>query len=207
MATRSLTPVFEAALDDKVFRPFYTVQLDFDEGTVRFWTGIGTLVLGGASYAGAGNLLDISVVDETSDLSARGMELTLSGISSDVLPRALTSPYQGRKCTVGFGAFSANSGLLKQDGDYILLQDGSKILLELTLGGLNTVFVGYMDMMDIKDAGDSATIILKVENKMITLERARIARYNSGYQKSIYPNDLGLDYVESLQEQELTWGN
>jgi hypothetical protein len=206
MASRQLTEVFEAALGDAVFRPFYTVELRFDEGTVRFWTGIGTLVLSGVSYAGAGNLLEISSVDETVDLSARGVELTLSGISSTLITRALTSTYQGRKCLIGFGALSGAS-LLKEDGDFILLEDGGKINLELLLGGVNEVFAGYMDKMDITEDGESSSISMKVENKLITLERARIARYNSGYQKSIFPNDLGLDHVEALQEKEITWGS
>lgn len=207
MASRELTEVFEAALDDAVFRPFYTVELRFDEGTVRFWTGIGSLVLSGVSYTGTGNLLEISSVDETADLSARGVELTLSGVTPLLITRALTSTYQGRKCLIGFGAFSANSAILKEDGDYILLEDGSKINLELTLGGANEVFAGYMDKMDITEDGESSSISLKVENKLITLERARIARYNSGYQKSIFPKDLGLDHVEALQEKEITWGS
>ena len=41
---------------------------------------------------------------------------------------------------------------------------------------------------------------------MIDLERARVARYTSGYQKSAYPGDLGLDFVEGLQDKEITWG-
>lgn len=207
MASRELTGVFEAALDDAVFRPFYTVELRFDEGTLRFWTGVGSLVLSGVTYTGTGNLLEISTVEETADLSARGVELTLSGISSELIARALTSTYQGRKCLIGFGAFSANSSILKEDGDFILLEDGSKINLELTLGGVSEVFAGYMDKMDITEDGESSSISLKVENKLITLERPRIARYNSGYQKSRFPNDLGLDHVEALQDKDITWGS
>lgn len=206
MATRNLGKLFSNELEQSVFRPFYTVEMRFDEGTVRLWTGFGELVIGDITYSGAGNLLEISSVDETADLSARGVELTLSGISSTLISRALTSTYQGRKCLIGFGAFSEGS-LLKEDGDYILLEDGSKINLELLLDGVDEFFAGYMDMMNITEDGESSSISMKVENKLITLERARIARYNSGYQKSIFPNDLGLDHVEALQEKEITWGS
>lgn len=206
MATRELDTVFEASLDDAVFRPFYTVTLDFDEGEVRFWTGAGNLSLGGIIYYGVGNLLDISVVEETADLSVRGIELKLSGISDDILTYALTSQYQGRTCTLGFGAFTQGA-VLKEDADFILLENGSKINLELLYGGLNTVFIGYMDTMNIREAGETSVVTLTVENRLITLERPRIARYNSAYQKSKFPNDLGLDHVEALQDKEITWGS
>ena len=206
MATRELDTVFENALDDAVFRPFYTVALDFDEGVVRFWTGAGNISLGGVVYYGVGNLLDISVVEETADLSVRGIELKLSGISDDILTYALTSEYQGRTCTLGFGAFSEGS-MLKEDGDFLLLEDGSKISLELVTGGLNTVFVGYMDTMNITEDGETSVVTLTVENRLITMERPRIARYNSAYQKSKFPNDLGLDHVEVLQDKDITWGS
>jgi len=38
------------------------------------------------------------------------------------------------------------------------------------------------------------------------LERARVARYSSGYQKTLYPNDLGFDFVEDLQDKKISWG-
>ena len=60
--------------------------------------------------------------------------------------------------------------------------------------------------MNIQDGADTATIELKVENKLVDLERARVARFTSGYQKSVYPNDKGLDFVESLQDREIFWG-
>jgi hypothetical protein len=63
-----------------------------------------------------------------------------------------------------------------------------------------------MDQMNIDDGPDSSTIELKVENRLVDLERARVARFTSGYQKSVYPNDKGLDFVESLQDRELFWG-
>jgi hypothetical protein len=63
-----------------------------------------------------------------------------------------------------------------------------------------------MDQMNISEGPDTSTIELQVENKLIDLERARVARFTSSYQKSIYPQDLGLDFVESLQDKDIVWG-
>jgi hypothetical protein len=63
-----------------------------------------------------------------------------------------------------------------------------------------------MDQMNIDDGPETSTIELKVENRLIDLERARVARYTSGYQKSVYPNDSGLDFIEDLQDKQIPWG-
>jgi hypothetical protein len=71
---------------------------------------------------------------------------------------------------------------------------------------LTQLFSGYMDQMNISESADEAAIELTVENRLIDLERPRIARYTSAYQKSVYVGDLGLDFVEDLQDKEIVWG-
>jgi hypothetical protein len=63
-----------------------------------------------------------------------------------------------------------------------------------------------MDEMNIDEGPDYATIELKVENKLVDLERARVRRYTSEYQKSKYPNDKGFDFVEAIQGKPVLWG-
>ena len=204
--TRDLSPITLKNINDDVVRPFFAVELNFDDNIVRTWTGVGTLVLpDGTSWIGTGQLLSISTIEETQEMSVKGATLTMSGIPSELLSLALSEPYQGRVCNIYFGTLSVGS-LLKQDGAYILKQDGGKILVETGEEGFNQLFSGYMDQMNISDGPESATIEMRVENKLIDLERARVARYTSGYQKSVYPGDLGLDFVESLQDKDIVWG-
>jgi len=193
-------------IEGDVVYPFFAVELNFDSETLRMWTGQGTLVLeDGTQWIGTGQLLDISAIEETAEMAVRGATITLSGIPSEILSLALSEPYQGRVCNIYFGTFTQGS-ILQESGSYILLQDGGKILLQESPTGFNQLFSGYMDQMNIQDAADTATIELKVENKLVDLERARVARFTSGYQKSVYPNDKGLDFVESLQDREIFWG-
>ena len=63
-----------------------------------------------------------------------------------------------------------------------------------------------MDQMNISEAGTTSTVELKVENKLIDLERARVARFTSAYQKLKFPNDQGLNFVESMQDKKINWG-
>ncbi len=194
-------------ISQDVVYPFFATELRFDgDNTLRLWTGQGTLVLDdGTSWVGTGNLLNISAIEETSELAVKGATLTLSGVPSEVLSLALSEPYQGRVCNIYFGTFSQGS-ILQESSSYILLQDGSRINLETTDKGFNEIFSGYMDQMNIEESGETSTIQLLVENKLVDLERARVARFTSGYQKSIYAGDLGLDFVEDLQDKQISWG-
>jgi len=205
MATRDISTAIQNNLEDDVVYPFFAIELEFDSGPLRLWTGVGTLVFEGVSYTGTGNLLDVSSIEETTEIAVRGATITLSGMPSEVISLALQSPYQGRVCKIYFGMFSKGN-LQKEDGAYILLEDGGKIQLELQETGLTQIFSGYMDEMNIDEGPESGTIELKVENKLIDLERARTRRYTSEYQKSVYPGDLGLDFVESLQDKKVVWG-
>ena len=183
MATRDITTVVGNALDDSVIEPFFATELLFDSSPLRLWTGLGEATIDGNTYAGTGNLLDVSSIEETSEIAVRGATLTLSGVPSEVISLALSEPYQGRVCNIYFG-----------------VRDGN------TYSNLTEIFSGYMDEMNIDEGPDTSTIELKVENKLIDLERARVRRFTSGYQKSVYPGDKGLDFVESLQDKEVVWG-
>ncbi len=205
--SRDLSQVTIDNLEDDVVYPFFAVELLFDgDNTLRMWTGVGTLTLeDGTEWVGVGSILNVSAIEETAEMAVKGATITLSGVSSEALSLALSEPYQGRVCNIYFGTFSIGK-LLQEDGAFILMEDGSKILLENTSTGFNQIFSGYMDQMNITDGGDTATIELMVENRLIDLERARVARFTSGYQKSIYPGDLGLDFVEDLQDKDIVWG-
>jgi len=205
--SRDLSQVVLDGIAEDVVYPFFAVELQFDGGnTLRMWTGQGTLVLeDGTEWVGLGTLLDISAVEETAAMDVRGATITLSGVPSSVLSLALSQPYQGRVAKIYFGAFNRGS-VLQESGAYILLQDGGRIDLESESAGFNEIFSGYMDQMNISEDASTSYIELKVENKLIDLERARVARFTSGYQKSVYPNDKGLDFVEDLQDKKIAWG-
>jgi hypothetical protein len=193
-------------ISENVVYPFFATELRFDGNIVRMWTGQGTLVLSdGTEWVGLGQLLNISSIEETSEMSVKGASISLSGIPSNLLSLALSEPYQGRIAKIYFGTFQQGS-ILQETSDYILLQDGSRINLESTSTGFNELFSGYMDQMNIEESGDTATIEMMVENKLIDLERARVARFTSGYQKSVYPGDLGMDFIEDLQDRKISWG-
>lgn len=218
--SRDLSSITIDSISEDVVYPFFAVELNFGSGTyipvgetqpqqiptIRMWTGQGTLVLADETeWIGLGQLLSISAIEETSEMAVKGASISLSGIPSNLLSLALQVPYQGRIAKIYFGTFQQGS-ILQETSDYILLEGGGRINLESLSQGFNELFSGYMDQMNIEEAGDTATIEMMVENKLIDLERARVARFTSGYQKSVYPGDLGLDFIEDLQDKKISWG-
>lgn len=220
--SRDLSGGVTTNLENDVIYPFFAVELNFDQGTftaadgnvydrvLRLWTGNGILVYNGDSYYGTGVMLDISAVEETTQMAVKGASLTLSGVPSEVISLALTEAYQGRTCNIYFGLFQRGY-ILDEDSTasseiYILQEDGGRVFLEENKTSLTEVFTGYMDQMNIQEGPESSTIELTVENRLIDLERPRVGRFTSEYQKSIYPTDKGFDFVESLQDLQLNWG-
>ena len=68
------------------------------------------------------------------------------------------------------------------------------------------IFSGFMDTMTINDGGETATIQVTVENRLIEFERTRVRRYTAEDQKIDYPNDKGLEFVAEMAEKEIVWG-
>jgi hypothetical protein len=208
--SRVLPDTIVDALDDNVIYPFFAVEMNFDSDNVlRLWTGVGTLTFEGVSWTGAGTLLGISSVEETKEIAAKGANISITGLPSEVLALALSTPYQGRTCKIYFGMFAKGS-LQKESTNFILLEDGSRIELEDRSTGLTEIFTGYMDQMNISEDAGAGTIQVSVENKLIDLERARVARYTAEYQRSRdivgASTDAGFDFVADMQDQKLAWG-
>lgn len=196
--SRDITQISSTINNAEIY-PFFTVELMFDTTTVihngetinvtplYFWTGLGDLTANSITYTGTGNLMSISEVTETADISAAGATISLTGIPTDIIAMALKTPYQGRLCRIKFGVLDANTG------------SGNAT-------GLTTLFVGYMDQMNIDEGPETSTIALAVESKLIDLERPRINRYTSGSQKSRFAGDKAFDFIPDLQDRPLAWG-
>lgn len=182
--SRTVPAALLTALDSDEIEVFYAVDLAFDSGNIRMWTGYGDKTINSQTYTGTGNLLTIDGLEEASDLSARGTTLTMNGLDSTIVTYALTEEYQGRLVRIYWGV------------------------------GNNTVevFSGYMDKMSIQDAGETSTISLTVESRLIALERPNIRRYTRESHaavrtaKGLSGTDTFFDWVTKLQDKPVVWG-
>ena len=182
--SRDLPAALATEVAKSMLRPFFMVEALFDSGTVRLWSGIGNITVFGQTWTGAGNVLGFSSYEETSNLQAQGINISLSGISTSLISLALAEPYQGRECRIYLGAFDQN---------WALVSDPYQI------------FAGIMDVIEVSEGGDTCTLTLQCESKLVQLTRTKERRYTSESQKADYPGDKGFDFVTQLQDQEILW--
>lgn len=203
--SRELAPLVLGELSKPVLEPFFTVELDFDSSPLYMWTGYGNLTIGDKTYLGAGQVLNISSVSETTEMEAKGATITVSGIPSSFLSLALQEPYQGRECRISF-AIVVNQELLQENGGLILTEAGDIIITEVSGIKLTEIFSGELDQMNIEENADTSVISVTAENVLIKLERPVVRRFTNEDQKSRFPNDRGLEYVAGLQDKDILWG-
>jgi hypothetical protein len=55
--------------------------------------------------------------------------------------------------------------------------------------------------------GEDNTIIITVENKLITLERAIDRKYTDQDQKQLFAGDRGLEFIDDIQDKSIAWGS
>jgi len=187
--SRTLTSGMTAVTTADVVRPVYFVRMVFDSGespnALNIWNGVGDLAYGGNTYTGTGDLLSISQITETSDISATGINVNLTGVKTSFISIAKDHEYQGRPLTVSLGAFDASGDLI---ADPVI------------------VFSGFMDTMTISESGAYSTISIAVENKLVAFERTKVRRYTAEDQKIDHPTDKGFEYVTAIVQKEIIWG-
>ena len=183
--SRSLTSGMVSAVTADLVRPILLVQCAFDSGNLNLWNGIGDLTVDSVDYVGAGTLLRVGEIAETSELAANGLSVVLSGVTEPLISKARDEDYQGRELKVLMGAMDATNSVI---ADPVV------------------IFSGFMDTMVINDGAETATIQVSVENRLIEFERNRVRRYTAEDQKIDYPNDKGLEFVAEIAEKEIAWG-
>ena len=177
--TRTLPTGMSSVLGDGELNAYYAVEFNFTSGPIRLWTGYGDKTIYTNTYTGSGDLLSISGLEEVADLSAKSITIGLSAISSSIVSLALQEPYQNRECTV-----------------YLGINDLAPL----------EIFSGYMNTMNITDEGETSSIQLTVDSKLVRLERASNWRYTNENHQARYDGDTFFSYVTDLQDKQVVWG-
>jgi len=165
-------------------QPILLFQGEFATGTVRAWSGIGDLSWNGFTWTGTGTLLTISNVQETAETSANGVTVNLNGVPSELISLALQNCRQGANGRIYLG-FLVNGAVVP---DPVLM------------------FEGRLDISAIEEGGETSTVSISYESRLIDLERSRESRYTNEDQQRAFPGDRGFEFVPALQDLTLTWG-
>ena len=184
--SRGLTAAVETALGQDNIRWALLFVAEFDSGTVRMWSGIGSITWDGNEYIGGGDLLSWSGITETMGLDANGTSVILSGIPSDLLSVALQEDYQGRNGQIYLA----------------ILDDQGEIVADPI-----TCFDGQLDIMQGEEEGETATIEVKLESALALFSTSNPRWLSNTSQQALYPGDRGLQFIAALETLEIRWGD
>jgi hypothetical protein len=163
---------------------FIAVALDFTSGMVRVHDGIGTVTWGGNTYEGVGSLGGIEQVDESVEVIARPLSLTLSGVDTSLVSTAMTETYQNRTVTIYLGFLNETTNTVV---------DTPEVSWE-----------GRMNQMSISSSEGGAAIKLTCEHRL--RREMRIARYTNEDQQLLHSGDRFFDLVTSIKGFVSKWG-
>ena len=183
--SRTLTAGVAAAVQGD-FIASAVVEMLFDSGAVRLWTGIGDLVFAGDTYTGAGTFGDITPIQESAALRANGITLTFSGASQALIDIAKDESVQGRTVNVWYAVFDANHALIADPFQ---------------------AFAGFADAIQISDGGAESVITLTAENDLVDLKRPLERRYYTDEdQQREFPGDRFYEFGPAMNGITVYWG-
>ena len=180
-----LSAEFEAALASGDLRPALLFEGSFASGTLRLWSGLGEITWNGQTWSGAGHLLGLGVIEESTEVAASGVTITLSGVDPALVSAAIADARQGLPGRIWLG----------------LLDEAGALIADPV-----QAFSGRLDVPQISDDASHCTIAISYESRLIDLTTPRNWRYTHESQQALHLGDRGLEYVAAIQDQDVTWG-
>ena len=188
--TRTIATANKNETTAEVFRPVLFLFLDLDGGDVTVnssdqdiaWDFDGDS--SDETFTGVGQFGSVSVINESADLKASGIQCMLTGVPTTHISNALSESYSGRTAKL-----------------YIGFLNSSRVLVADPM----VIFAGRIDAMDIQ-IGKTASVSVSIESKLVDWERSRIRRYTNEDQRNLYSTDEFCEFVVQTVEKELVWG-
>lgn len=187
--SRGLASAFKTALGSGVVRPAFFAEFQFDSGTTRFWTGESSITtdLGGGSvtWTGGGLLGSMVFSGESESTQAKTITFTLNGVDQSFYATAIETEYRGRPVKVWFALMSSDFASVSY---YYLMEEAR------------------MDTLSISEPGDTITLMLKCESRLVDLFSARRCPLSNEQLQKEYPTDTFYEYTSTLPGKKMPWG-
>jgi hypothetical protein len=191
---RSLDTAFAAELATaKNLFPIFFVDLPINNEVLHIWSGVGTYNWNGNAYIGAGQLGSITPAAETTDISAQGASLTLSGVNNQDAIDAESDIQLGARCTIWWGIVNPSTLAL--------------------IGQPVVFFAGVVDVPSITTGAEqgsdgtpgTSTITIPLESRLATLASGQQRKYSRADQNLKFPTDTAFNWVSLMNYLALKW--
>lgn len=192
MATRPDIPtaVVNRLSSDNQFNIFFAIKAEFDTDDINVWSGTDDLTIGSDTYIGAGNLISLEQVRDSTEVKSEGLVIHVSSLTPEIITMATTENYVNRNITLLMGYLSGGSN---------------------EVAGTMTLFKGRMKNLTINDNPTDFSVTITCENRLDDLSRPSNIRYTSESQNFVLEDssvstDNFYSWVEQIQDKQILWG-
>lgn len=167
------------------------VFMDFVDAPRRWWPGFGSLVSGGQTWQGTGELISVDGLEQPMGTAAPQTTFMLSGVDSTIvtLARNSSGKVKGRRVVVYVQFFQL---------------DGTQAWVPLDSPA--AVWSGKMDQMKYAAQGPSSrSVTVTAESLWVNRSRPPFGLYGNTDQIARFPGDRGLEQVSDLVNKTIRW--
>lgn len=188
-----MSGLVEAYLSGATVRHPYFVEFRFLSSTERVWNGFRYIEVGGYTWTPVGPTATVAAIEDPISGSAPGLNLSLSGVDTELLAMALasTDEVRGRLVFV-YDAFF--------DEDWQILEP----LSVYAMAKMDTVKVSRQGA---EDGSWNRVISIPAEHLLTTGANPPAGRYSSGDQQARFPgeDDRYFEFMGQNQNKRLRW--
>jgi len=167
------------------------VKIEGPDSSLRLWTGSGDFTFKGETYVGTvqgvNPLMALGSIEDSGDMSNRGVGLTLSAVPESVFSYAMNTNVRGAPMFIWLAQISETYPLS-------------------VVGDPELIFRGTSDYATASADANDFSVGLQVEDALVTLLNPRILRYNRATQIKLFPDDRGMDFAAAMENLQLIWG-
>ena len=166
------------------------VHMDFSDAPKRWWTGFGDFAVAGHIWQGMGDLISISPISTTYQVSAEQVTFELAA-TPELLGLALAA-----KTKVRDRAVTIYLQLFAQDNLVIAgyTSGGGEIISGQPVGSPMALYTGLMQRMPwAADGPNKRTLRLECEGLFFRRNQPPRGRWTDADQKALYPGDRGFE--------------
>ena len=176
-----------AATRGAVLRDARFLEMAFDDGALRLWSGTGVIQAEGKPWYGTGALGAIDGIGDSTELQASGLRCQLSAVIPGIRDMAMARAkrVRGRPAALYYGVLDARWQVV---------------------GALALERQGLMDTMALIE-GSAPVIEIMVEDKARDLWKPRTRYYTDADQQGEWPGDRLFEMVASMQQSDFKWGD
>lgn len=184
MSERAFSSTMETALAAAEAPLGFLVYLDWPSSAVRVWTGVGDVTWNAQTWAGAGEIASIDKIADSVEKADIGVELVLNYLDDDLRNEVTTQQPVGRDASIYLA----------------LLNPATRAVTDAY-----EIFTGFVDRIEILDAGSTGQITVRLASELARLQRPRYFTLSHAHQQFLFSGDLGCEFASHMTEP-IYWG-